>query len=1060
MVDELTQSIMTDANFAGVRKIIMEENLGEYLNRAFQLHLVNDFDPGQKVKERFFDDFVRRNFELRKVAYAANLRQGTKTDAEIVQELRKDANGVWQEIKSELGQAFKPPKSQKPAKEQGVYKQKKSLPAEAAKLFDDLEAGRVNIADVSQERKDAAYQSLWDSRMREAVFVNRYLGGRVEQAARRIAKALKKEGLDTDPNFTPLMSREGVYETIKAGGRVNIPTSNPDVQSIVADVNNTLNVVERAVDEQVFSDYIAVISVRHNSLGQPVTTMDWLKNYSREGIIVTNPKTGDKTMRQVEGAVTFRGLSFEGIESNKVDSSPFKDIEHLTEDRLNLMGKVDPLDAFVVTVEKLASNYTTYKYFLGVKEYGMNKFLFADKTNKPDWASVQISAVGNERLKPLDGLWTHEDLANDIVGVSESTMAADNWYKTINDLNVIIQRNLTIFSPQTQSKNYLANYFFMVRNGWTDPLTPLMTMLDAPIEYMGLQAMSNFKLVKEPKQRKFLMKRAETFYKAIDAAFRANFGESKLPSKASPRYEELDALVADMRNAGLIGENITLGVIYENVKGEDIGRSIEKLLRQSTYRHGGAANKARSGYWKRAVSKAEKLYSTGDDIFKIFGALRERAMYADAMFDKPYHELSDVQKQEVDYVALENVKNMLPVYSRIGRFGRFMAVSPLMGNFIGFKMESLRVWYNTWAIAARERRHPNPKIQRIGRRRLANTLLVGGVKMGAGASIGAVAAGPAWAFVGNTFSSYAAQALKYSDDEEDKRQFIREYSLWFAQSDDLIVLDVGNGYVTTVSISNNDPFGDINRAINVFQSDMDENEKIGALAFDVAREFIGPILDKRIWVTLIQQVEQGTTSTGYEIYNQQDDFFTKVAKGAGYISRKVSPGVLNQFGRLGFYDKSIDWVDGLAPGTLGSKFLDKWRSSPYKSVWYLEAIGMGTGYRPMKVDIAREYNRRLNDYTSGWKNLGATTDIERIPDPRVESNKVFEEDIKDSVRRRLTYLQALRKSYYLPIKFDAISKEAMDDLTYKSLRGSKWDNYQMKKAIFETRQLSWIQVQQ
>ena len=88
---------------------------------------------------------------------------------------------------------------------------------------------------------------------------------------------------------------------------------------------------------------------------------------------------------------------------------------------------------------------------------------------------------------------------------------------------------------------------------------------------------------------------------------------------------------------------------------------------------------------RRGLQFAEKVYTTSDNLFKIFNfeveAARRGAAYAKAGIKKTEREIRDE--------AAEIVKNTVPNYSRVGEYARLARNLPF-GNFMSFPSEIFR----------------------------------------------------------------------------------------------------------------------------------------------------------------------------------------------------------------------------------------------------------------------------------------------------------------------------------------------------------------------------------
>lgn len=330
-----------------------------------------------------------------------------------------------------------------------------------------------------------------------------------------------------------------------------------------------------------------------------------------------------------------------------------------------LMGEyTDPVQKYYVTVFKMATLISSQKYMTDLRTIGLGKVLF--KKNDPNFPTtpmIQIAASGSDAMAPLNGLYTFPEYREALSEQAKQTT------HLIWKIAGIVRGFKTIYNPPTHLINITGNLGFFVANGhWNEAAT-------------------SFELIKELITGKDTEKLNDFIFKLNSFGVLNNtvgIGELKAYFDNHASMNDLLDNVHNDKNFNI--KNISKGIVKASKK---VSKSIEDA------------------------------YQMEDDIFKIIAYVNESNRRSKALFNERYNDLDDTNKHIVDEVVSEIVKNTFPTWSRVPAGVKNLSRYLLLGNFISFPAEVVRVSYETLKLATNELKSNNPKIRHIGATRLA-----------------------------------------------------------------------------------------------------------------------------------------------------------------------------------------------------------------------------------------------------------------------------------------------------------------------------------------------------
>ncbi len=491
-----------------------------------------------------------------------------------------------------------------------------------------------------------------------------------------------------------------------------------------------------------------------------------------------------------------------------------------------LMGEyTDPIYNYYASIFKLAALTSNRKFLNDLKEQGMGKFLFKDATRE---ASVQIASEGSEALKPLAGLYTFPE-------IKEALEKQEKLQASIIDKMLGRFRMLkTVYNPGTHVKNIIGNAGFFISNGhWTymDKVWDLM--------------------------------------------------------KSNPK--EREELMSILRKQGVLNSSVGIGELnsyfdrYDNV--EDFLESIQKEANDKSIK---GKTKEKINAIKRTAKDVnaaiKKAYQLEDDVFKIMAFVNESNRYANALFNKDYSKLNNDEKAEVNKVASENVKNTYPTFSRAPKFVKGLSKYLLLGNFLTFPVESVRISYNTLKLAKDEIDSGNPKLRAIGMSRIIGTL--------------------AYNSLFSTLMYYTSMAgvglggmLGSMFDEEEEKETRKAINLLrepFTNNSDIIPTKFSDGKLVYTDIGSLDSYSYQKKVWNAFWDNLGDEEGFKKAIYASTKQLVDPYMTFDFtFQTFKDLYDNNEEATGRQVYNPEAKYDDKVVDVGRFLVRKFGPGIVN-----------------------------------------------------------------------------------------------------------------------------------------------------------------------
>ena len=551
---------------------------------------------------------------------------------------------------------------------------------------------------------------------------------------------------------------------------------------------------------------------------------------------------------------------------------------------------------------------------------------------------------------------------------------------------IAAQYGKTVLSPATQTRNFSSASFFVGNRG-----------------LLGNRASVT-----------------ESFKMMVDDIFSAGKGKAD---------EELK-LIENIREGikyGALDENIVaaeLGAVLKAMNKKGI-KSTDELTAMLTKGTGGQALLSKMG------GKASRVYAGGDNVWKWYAYNWYKSFlgdYAGKDLGKMQRWFREITGKELDLKQLGRrqlttnaekmeeaikqasgwyVRNTMPTYSMVPDLIKAIRVTPF-GNFVAFPAEMIRTSAKTLQVNMREMASSDVVMREMGYRgALGQFFALGGASIATKETFAALT-GVSTSLM-NAYKAYVAP------------EFQRNANL-------IAVSKPENGVFKVVDLSTFFPYDAVTRpvqaAINKYHAQQIEPQSINRFLMDMffsadgpIGELLAPFVNQSIALETITEVLSNKKKEGGQIYSELDGFPEIFNKSLAHIFRSAEPGAVTT-GRQLYYG----FQETLTP-TGGTYDIGD------------VLIGLGTGIKPLRVDLKRSMDFILGDLTKIRTEAPKTSKIYRQDQSKRE---ILEEFIKIqrnawNEQRRIYKALAVMEMLTLPRK-SIIKEGKIRQLSMKQLR--------------------------
>jgi hypothetical protein len=567
--------------------------------------------------------------------------------------------------------------------------------------------------------------------------------------------------------------------------------------------------------------------------------------------------------------------------------------------------------------------------------------------DKPTGTAVkQIAADGSDTRSPLNGLYAEPELV-DAIESFEMMHKGGTAFQLYSMANAWVKWGKTVGSIQAQFRNPISNVLIEVVNG-------------------------NFNFGGSLKPIKTVL---------------AEFGVPKMDTKEGRAY---------LTRATQLG-------VYDNT----VLNEFTQMLKDAQQYKGSTMDFAeelagKSGNMaKKGIEALNKTYRAGDNLFKLMAWENETKQLMDGR---------GLSRLEAEPIAAERVKNTRPTYSRVPRIIKAFRLQPLIGQFVSWPSEMLRILPNTVRYASEDFRTPGMRgyaLKRIAGLIFGTSLVVGIVKLGM------------WA---TDFNGRKMDAL---------RRFVAPY-----QKNAALMPTGTNGKdVGYVDISYTSPYEIFMGPIQAAISGRDPEESIFGAIKEFTEAYIGP----SILANSIISAYYGRTPQGRTIRNPQDTFIDQRLDDISYILRQNEPSTVSQIRRI-VYALSGE------PDTSVSKY-----GRVYKPSEELSAL---FGIRPQSLNISKSLESKASRFNTNMTDVGRIFTETYGAVGNVPEANIREQFSKMENRRRVMFDEA-NKDFHAAMLLGLSRSEAISAMRVGGLSGdnasaianNKYRDYRISKSL-------------
>jgi hypothetical protein len=404
---------------------------------------------------------------------------------------------------------------------------------------------------------------------------------------------------------------------------------------------------------------------------------------------------------------------------------------------------------------------------------------------------------------------------------------------------------------------------------------------------------------------------------------------------------------------------------------------------------------------KKGVQALNKTYRAGDNLFKLMAWENETKQLMDGR---------GLSRQEAEVIAAERVKNTRPTYSRVPRIIKAFRLQPLIGQFVSWPSEMLRILPNTLRYAAED--FKTPGMRKYAFQRLAGMIL------GTSALIGVVRLGM-WAA---GFNDKKVDAL---------RRFVAPYQ----KNASLMPTGMNGKDVGYIDVSYTSPYEIFFGPAQAVMSGRDPEESILGAIKDFTESYIGP----SILANSIISAYYGKAPQGRTIRNPQDTLTDQSLDTISYILRQNEPATVSQIRRIRYA------LSG-QPDTTVSKY-----GRIYKPSEELSAL---FGIRPQSINVSKALESKASRFNTDMADVGRIFTETYGAVGNVPEAKVREQFDKMQNRRRIMFDEA-NKDFHAAMLLGLSRSEAITSLRVGgigtdnavAIANNKYRDYKISKSL-------------
>ena len=556
-----------------------------------------------------------------------------------------------------------------------------------------------------------------------------------------------------------------------------------------------------------FNELVAREIAMLGAMGASDMDIKQIINDSRDDIIEEATQMIDSYISDLKDVKYQPSTTGAGI---KMPNAPFRAKKDLPQYIKELLGEEkNPVNRFAQTTKSLANVLYKGEMINGIIEIvGKDSDYILDE--KPEGVKEKQYVKVSDPYSMLDGKYVHKEIM-DMVN-QKPLYTTDNFWANVYFTTLkLARKSKVIWNITTWRKNLTGGWYFIMANG-----------------------------VANPGFAKDFARRTKLMFNVRGEDFQVD--------------EETKQLMRIMAKTGLTGKSIDANLIG---------------ISQAAFQFGLDGDE--NAYYERAkkvfnnIAKKDKWlqekYAAVDDYTKLIIFRSEIQSYAKKLYGKAYDQLTDAQKDNVHEQAAERVKQSTPTFSRLPKWYPKVAVIPVVGDFISFRLESLRSYGENVGNAVSDLKKSQEsgldEVQKkeylqSGLRRLAGSGAVFALKLG--------------------ITTFLAD-LFLDDDDEELEEDAKVLRPEWMDGQTIIPRSIDkDGNVRVYNYSSEDPYGDVS---DIFG---------GAESWSaMIKDFVRP----NIAANLIFNLSKGEDIYGGKIADYSDSDINNMIKVLNYTAKQI-----------------------------------------------------------------------------------------------------------------------------------------------------------------------------
>lgn len=349
----------------------------------------------------------------------------------------------------------------------------------------------------------------------------------------------------------------------------------------------------------------------------------------------------------------------------ELDQNAMKQKTDIAEPMRILMGEyTDPRVNFVKTITNIAMMAEKSDLETKMENDGYGVMFSSDRS------PVHTEKIPDDKSNTFGGMYTTKEM-HDLLFKEEKGFSEGNWFNKmiagIVGLNGVAKANLTLFKPDSQSRNFFGGLMMLANTG------------NLPYgEFKNAVKVATSDFNASQKNASWLVPAL-----ALTKTMSDSFSGMSKDQVRQEFYRLIKYGLVDQSISGSIIEEVTSDM-SGLVKAGKTSRKMGKMLEGAQIKN-----------YNDLVNFASRIYQSSDLIPKTLQFMAERQRYARLKYGDDIENLTEEQREEVEQFTAERVRKEQPTYSEATKAERAVSKAPFFGAFATFAARRVR---NQFAI--------------------------------------------------------------------------------------------------------------------------------------------------------------------------------------------------------------------------------------------------------------------------------------------------------------------------------------------------------------------------